>query len=391
MARFLSVALVTYLVATTLGVVLRVALVVPLDALNFINALHAHSHTLYFGWAGLALFSLFFERIGAVDRAARRVLWAVVALGAATFVTFFRFGYQLPGIIVSAASLPILAWAVTVFLRRAKGQRSLDLTFLRVALAYVGVAGGAALGRVVVQVLELEDPLPGNLAVFGFLHAFGAFFLFGVQGLLVRHLEQRGAVFSRRALRWQLGFATPLAALPFALGVPGGSDSLIGPTARLSAVLLVIPGALWLWSFGRALRQCDRATQRGLWPVWGWWALLTGLGVLGAFGWAEAATRARHPAILYLHVELLGVVSAALLALVRARREGARPVPLLVHHSGVAVMTLGLALAGAPALFGLDLPVSVGLWLATLGGALVVSAGAWVLGGHLARSPKPAS
>lgn len=386
MDRFLIAALVTYLVATTLGLLLRVALVVPVEGLEFGNALHAHSHTLYFGWAALALFTLFFERVGATDVGVRRLAWTVVALGAATFVAFLWRGYGVPGIVVSATSLGIWAWAVAVFLRRARGERTVDVTFLRIALVYVGVACGAALARVAVLALQVVDPLPGDLAVFGFLHAFGAFFLFGVQGLLLRQLAERGARFSRRALRWQLAFATPLAALPFALGVPGGTESAFGPTARLAAVLLVVPGALWLWSFGRALVACDRATRFALGPVWAWWALLVGLGVLGAFGWAEAATRARHPAILYLHVELLGVVSASLLFLVRARRRLASPAPLLVHHSGVAVMVLGLAVAGAPALWNVSVSITLGLWLAALGGALVVLAGGWVLVDQL-RSP----
>lgn len=378
MHTFLRASLLLYLLATLLGVLLRYALVAPVPFLTFGNALHAHSHTLYFGWAALALFTLFFERVGASDGPVRWTLWSIIALALATFGTFLHSGYKGPGVVVSSLSLLVWGAAVTLFLRRAKTCRTIDVTFLRVAVAYVVIAGLSAATRVVLLVLKVENPLFGALAVFSFLHAFGAFFGFGLMGLLARFLAERGAPLDERSLRWQLGFMTPLSALTFPLGVPGGMGSFLGPTARLAAALLLIPSALWVWNLGRASGKLPAAERLVLRTLVLAWALEALLEAAGALGLAEAAARARHPAILYLHVELLGVITAGLLFLVRQKLGRTSASPLLLHQAGVGVMALGLGLAGAPAMLGWQTPVVAGLWAAAAGGVLVVGAGLWV-------------
>ncbi|NMO23650.1 hypothetical protein, partial [Pyxidicoccus fallax] len=49
---FLTLSLAFYVLAIGLGLLLRVSFLQPLPWLHFGHALHAHSHTLYFGWAG---------------------------------------------------------------------------------------------------------------------------------------------------------------------------------------------------------------------------------------------------------------------------------------------------------------------------------------------------
>lgn len=376
MRRFYLLALVMYVVATGLGTVLRVALVQPVEHLDFAFALHAHSHTLYFGWAALTLFTLFFERVGARDGRVRAALWSIAAISAATFVAFLHSGYGAPGVIVSTLSLVVWAAVIGLFLARARGQGGVDLAYLRVAVAYVGLAGASALSRVVILVLKVADPLPGQLAVFGFLHAFAAFFTLGLMGLLARYCAQRGAPLSERRLRLQLWFLAPLGALTFPLGVPGGMSSALGPPARLAAALLLVPAGLWvhnLWTASARLQGPERPVLRTLAALW---AFKAAMEAAGAFGLAEAATAARHPAILYLHVLLLGVVSASLLLLSRAAL-GLGPRLVHLHQAGVALMTVGLALAGLPSLVpALALPVVTGLMLAAAGGMAVVLVGA---------------
>lgn len=375
MPRFLRIAVLLYLLATGLGLFLRYAVASPVMGLDFQNALHAHSHTLYFGWAALALFTLFFRALGADDAAVRRLLGALVGLSLATFAAFLHSGYHLPGIIVSACALPILGWAVVLVWRRARSHRSVEATFLRIAAAYVVLAGVSASARVVVQVVKPADPFWGELAVFGFLHAFGAFFAFGLMGLLARWLREHGAPLEHRALRWQLGLQTPLSALTFPLGVAGGSESFLGPTARLAAVVLVVPGLLWAWNLGKAsgaLPPGPRAVLRTLVVAW---LAKTAMEAAGAFGLAELATAARHPAILYLHVELLGVVTAGLLFLLLDALGKPAVGSVLLHQAGVAVMAAGLGVASLGPVLGWSVPAGPGLWAAVAGGAVVVTAG----------------
>ena len=369
MNAFFRAALVIYLVATGLGELLRTSMVIPVEGLSFGNGVHAHSHTLYFGWAALGLFALFFARVGAHDVAVKRALGSVVLLSLATFAAFLHSGYRAPGIAVSTLSLAVWAFAAKVFLARAKALTSMDATFLRVGIAYIGVAGLSAAVRVALLVAKVEDPLYGRLAVFGFLRAFATFFEFGLMGLLVHHLSSSGARLDTRALRWQLGFMVPLSALTFPLGVRGGMDSVFGPTARLAAVLLLVSSFLWvrqLWHGAKALPGSERAFVVSLAAAWALKALLE---VAGALGLAESAVAARHPAMLYVHLELLGIVTAGLFFLMRKSMGTSSTTPLWAHQGGVLVMLTGLGLSGAHRL---------GLAMAAVGGALVWLSGAWV-------------
>jgi hypothetical protein len=374
MERFLRLALLIFLAATGLGLLLRYAMVEPVTFLDFGHALHAHSHTLSFGWAGLSLFTLFFERVGAADAAVRRALWAITLVSVATLLAFLHSGYGRPGITVSAVSLVVWGLAVGLFLKRARGQKAPDLAWLRVAAWYVVVASVGACARVALLVAKAEA-LWGKLAVAFFLTAFAGFFLFGVVGVLAHFLEQRGAALDRRLLRWQLGWMTPLTALTFPFGVPGGMDTPFGPLARVASVLLVVPSALWLvnlWASTRRLPGASRAVLRSIAAAW---ALKAVFEAGAAFGLDVLAAASRHAVILQIHLVLLGVVTASLLLVVRARLGRTTGPALLLHQLGVGLLSAGLLVASLNS-FGAPSSGSLGLWLAVAGGAVVWAADA---------------
>jgi len=381
--RFLQAALGFFLLATGLGLVLRVATVATVPGLAFAHALHAHSHTLYFGWAALALFTLFFDRVGATDAAVRRVLGAVVLVSAATFAAFLHSGYGRPGIITSTVALGVWGAAVRLFFVRARAVRDADVTWLRVAAWYVVLAAGAALARVVVLVTK-ADPLWGKLAVAGFLTAFAGFFLFGVMGLLARFLAERGAPLDARLLRWQLGWMTPLTALTFPLGVPGSVETPLWPLARLSALLLVVPAALWLANLRQASERVARPLRLALMGLAFTWAAKSIFEVGAALGFAPLAATSRHAVIMQLHLILLGVVSTGLLVLVRERLGRPAGWGLVAHLAAVAVMCGGLLLAALATFTDVQL-APAGLELAVSGGALTYAADVALVVGALRR------
>jgi hypothetical protein len=369
MTRFLRLALLLYLTATGVGLVLRYATAAPLPGLNAAYALHAHSHTLYFGWAALALFTLYFQRVGATDAAVQRVLWTIVGVSVATLLAFLHSGYGLPGVIVSAASLVVWGVAVGLFLRRARGHRAPDLAWLRVSVGYVVAACVGAGARLVLLVTK-ADPLWGRLAVAFFLTTFAGFFLFGVVGVLAHFLEERGAPLDARLLRWQLGWMTPLTALTFPLGVTGGMDTLLGPLARVAAALLVVPAALWLVNLWSATHQLPVGSRRVLRTIAAAWAVKTVLEAAAAFGLHALAATSRHAVMLQVHLVLLGVVTAALLLVARAHLGRVTGPVLLLHQCGVGVLCLGLLLASLATTAAWPTG-TFGLWLALAGGAVV--------------------
>lgn len=361
--RALSAALGLLLLGVGLGAVLRLGQLTPLG-LHVGNATHAHSHTLYWGWAGLGLFALFFERVGLGGRAVKVALGALALQALATFFVFLRFGYGTPGVVLSAATLVPFFAAVVLFLQGARGMRGGDLPFLRAAVVYVVLAYVSALSRVVLKVRGVDAPFLSALAVHLFLGTFGAFFVLGVMGLTVRALG--GA--PGRLLGLGLGVGAPLLAWPSVLTVPGVEGTALGDWVRVAAVVMLVPAAAWsAWVWKHSAGRPDR----GLWRSA---ALAWSLGVLAFALVASGALRdfvlVRHAVVLVVHLQTLGVVTSSLLLLLELRRRSPSWGALWLHQGALAVMLAGL---GVAALW----PGVPGLGLAAAGGLGVVAAQAW--------------
>lgn len=368
----LAAVLFFYVLATGLGVALRFFFVLPFGGIVFGNAVHAHSHTLYFGWGALGIFTLLYGALGLGGKGAKGLLGTIALLSALTFVFFLEGGYSTPSIVLSAASLPIWFLASLFAWRGLRRERGLDVAYLRVGLLYLVLASVAALSRVALMALD-APPLHGKLAVFAFLNCFAWFFVFSVVGLLLRAERGRG-LRSEAALRWLLRLGAPLAWLAFPLGVAGGSEGWIGWLGRLAALGLAAPlcaGGWTLWKKGRVASDAALAWI-GLW--------LVGVGLLslvGGLGFAERAVASRHLAVLFLHLLLLGVISLCLMVLVLDAFGVSVGRELWLHNGGLLVMVGGLFAAGAP-IFGLPLPDGLprfGVVAAAVGGATIFAAG----------------
>lgn len=363
MNRALSSAFVLLLLGVGLGALLRFGQLTPLG-LNAGNATHAHSHTLYWGWAGLALFTLFFERVGATGRMARLVLGALAAQGAATFVVFLHSGYARPGVVLSALTLfPFLA-AVILLFRAARGMKDADVAFLRAAAVYVVIAYGSALSRVFLKVRGIDDPILAALAVHLFLGAFGAFFVLGVMGLTIRALRLTPGPL----LGVVLGLGAPLLMWPSVLTLPGLEQSALTALAKVAAVLLLVPGAAWsAWVWKASASSAQRWLWRSTAFAWTFGVLLYALLATGAL---SAFALNRHAVILVVHLQTLGVVTSSLLLLLELRRAQPSTRALWAHQAGLALMLCGL---GTAALW----PGRAGLVLAALGGVGLVTGQVW--------------
>ena len=379
MNRALAAAFGLLLLGVGLGAVLRFGQLTPLN-LNAGHATHAHSHTLYWGWAGLALFTLFFERVGATGRGPGLVLGALAAQGLATFFVFLRSGYAGPGVVLSALTLFPFLSSVVLFLRAARGRREADVAFLRAASLYVVIAYACALSRVVLKVKQVDDPLLAALAVHLFLGAFGAFFVLGVMGLTVKALGQRPG----KLLGVVLGVGAPLLMWPSLLTLPGLDAGLgaIAALARLAALLLILPSAAWsAWVW----RASATAEARWLWRsaafAWSLGVLLFALLATGAL--SELALN-RHAVILAVHLQTLGVVTSSLLLLLELRRPQPSTRALWLHQAGLALMLCGL---GSAAVW----PRRAGLALAALGGVALVTGQGWAAARFVSSLRRPAA
>lgn len=375
---FLAASLVIYVLATSLGVLMRFAYLAPMPWLPFAHAIHAHSHTLYFGWVGLALLALAFRLVGDEGRGVRILLGTIAVLSVATFVSFLNGGYTTLSIIISTAFLFVWAAAIARWWRAARGRAGLEFAYLRVGMGYLGVASLGAWGRVILLAMNVSDPIYGKLSVFAFLYNFGWFFVFGVIGLAIAWAPKWRLQWDEKLLRRHLLWAAPVAWLTFPLGVAGGAAvPILGPSARVAAVLLIVPGVMLTWALVKGARSVVGAMRPAFGWLAFWYGLKTAMEVGGAAGLSSVAVSTRHPAVLYLHVFLLGFVTVALLLPVL--HELKRPLghAFAVHNVGLFVMVAGLGMLSGPP-FGFTWLVAH-FWLAflvaALGGAIVLVAG----------------
>jgi hypothetical protein len=347
-----------------LGLLVRFGQLAPLG-LPAENATHAHSHALYWGWAGLALFALFFERVRLTGRGSQLVLGTIAVMGFATLGVFTRFGYGKPGVVLSAATVVPFLSGVVMFFHAARGRREADVAFLRAAMGFVVLAYVSAISRVVLKQQLTAEPLWASLAVHLFLGAFGAFFVLGLMGLTVHAL----GVAPGRLLGVVLGMTVPLITWPSVLPIPGLEHTALGPFARLAAVLMLVPAAAWtVWLFNATAGQGREGFFfRSATVCWTTSVLLLALVSTGAL---EALVHNRHAVVMAVHLQTLGVVTASLLLLLEKRLPTPSFHALTLHQLGVALM---LGALGVMALA----PSRPALGFVALGGAVTLAAQVW--------------
>lgn len=336
-----------YLGATLVGLWMRLVLAGWRSPIPFDHLLHAHSHTLYFGWAGLLI-------LVAAD--APYLRWAgflVTVMGAA----FLAGGYE-PAAIV-ASTLVMFAWYAAIGSWWRRPQRSED-SLLRRSLAYMLLASVGVWVLAVLKATEAGNALAEDLAIHGFLGTFAWSFVFGAAALVARWhpLDPDGG---RRLTTWWL----VLAWITFPLGVAGGPEvAVLGPMARIAGVLLLYPAALWMVALWRT-------TELPLRLAAAWFGLAaTGLAATGIGGTALLEAAGRAGVVVYLHTLLLGFVTTVAMWHL-GRLFQARTGPAIAgHQAGVALMLTGVALpwVGTTPTIAMDLAAWGALltWLAGL-------------------------
>lgn len=313
-----------FLVATGLGLVMRLAAVGLPTPLPFDHLLHAHSHALYFGWAALVV-------LGAAAATAPRVrrwAWAGLALVPPMTVAFLFQGYGPVSIAVSAGIMGVWYGGMAAWWRSGSREPVFASSFAYVVAASAGIWVLAAL-----QATGMGDGLAARLAIHAFLSAFAWSLVLGTLALAIRE----GLVGRREGSRVASGLAAG-AWLLFPLGVVGGPHLPgLGWVARAAAVILLLPVARWclhLWRSGGGAGV----------KLAGGWLVIATTGLVGVgVGGDDFLTAVGRPGVVtYLHALLLGYVTPVLVWYL-ARRQGTTVhSALTVHHVGVAMMLAGV-------------------------------------------------
>lgn len=319
------------LVVLPLGVWLRSAFVWAYNPGPFSwgNLIHAHSHTAYFGWAGLGLMGLMLAVLPGLtgrpvaDSAALRWLLRLApwAVGGA-LVTFAWAGYGGPSIAFSTLNEVLWFLFASLFWREVRER---PIRQWPPALWLMGAAVLllllSALGTLVVVlatvILQTSDPVLGNLGLYLFLQAYGDGWLeVGLMG--VAAALATGALPDRRLAGWQ-AVAMLLLMAPAALRLlaPFGLSGPLLTLGILAGVGLGLAQLAYLWNMRQAVLPG---------PARPWWllaaaalslkALLEGVPLLP--GW-EAMAQVRNLVVGFLHLKLLLVVSSAMIGALALR------------------------------------------------------------------------
>lgn len=366
------------------GVYLRARYLFPfLHGLSFKNVLHAHSHVAYSGWASLALiggvYSVLPRYTGRPlvgEGWARVQLWVIAVATVIAFFSFGAVGYQ--PFTIAVGTVLNLAWyshVVLVWVNVRRIPRPLPFAAGATALstAYLVVAAMGTLLVTVVTASGMEDELLKNAGLYLFLHNFvDGWLIIGLLGLVAAASPQLAANLDKRggtALLWALGLLTAPGFLVW-LKQYGLSGPLLS-LGLLAHSLNLIPYAVILALTAHAFR--GGAARLGapfpfLAAAWVFFLARVGMQfVTVAAPQSLAWGQFRQLFIGYLHNELLGVVTGALMGLTYL--WVVRPGPLVRVHLvgyalGAAAMIASLMGAGLAEVLGSSAGVVILLKLA---------------------------
>ncbi len=376
-------------IVLALGALLRSAFVWLYNPAPFLwsDLIHAHSHTAYFGWAGLALMALMLHLLprvtgepvaapGAVRWLLRLAPWAV----GGALVAFALEGYGPFSIALSVLNEALWYLFAYIFWQCVKRRPirewppALWLMGTAVALLLLSTAG-TLLVMLTSVIFPVDDPVLAGSGIYLFLQAYGDGWLeVGLMGVAAALL---GGLPDRRLARWQAVLLLVLTApASLRLLVPFGLSGWPVWLGILSGLGLAVAQALFLINIARSPGHMPEAVRP-------WWGLagaalvvkiaLEALPLLP--GW-EAWAGERQLVIAYLHLKLLLLVTAGLIGALGYVTGVGRGWTLFASGALVMVGALaahGLWTAAVPALsrplFGVAFVAAI---IAALGGAMAV-------------------
>lgn len=355
----------SYVIATGLGVLMRLDLLDWRTGVPFDHLLHAHSHTLYFGWAGLGVLVMAARALGTHGPALTRTMLFLALSTPAIFVGFLGLGYH--PVTIAISTVVMFAWYLAIWLwwREAREARGVGFRFLRAAFGYLVASSFGVWVLGILQGTGTGTTLSETLAIHGFLLGFAWFLVLGLVGLITINSERLGLALDDQVVRRALSWWVPSAILTFPLGVVGGPEvTWLGPAARLAGLVLVYPAWLWVRVLWQAAPFGPSGRSWRLVSVW-FAVAATAMAAVSAVGTPGLSWAGRQGVVFYLHVLLVGFISTGLFALLTERPR----VRLFdAHHLALGVMLAGLAMASA----GLFV---AGMWVAAAGGVTL-----WVVG-----------
>jgi hypothetical protein len=321
MPKLFKIPLIFLFIGSLLGVFLRWQFISPSSGINYIFVLHGHSHVMFLGWIFNVLYLAFvYNHIPTTGHKFYKTTFYILQIvTVGMLISFPLQGYGFWSILFSTIHTFGALVFCARFLFQTKEERSLSIWYSRAALVFfiLSAAGPFFLGYIMANNLSTSNW--NNFAIYFYLHfQYNGFFFFGILSLFFRELETMEIPFDLarvKATGWLFAIAcVPAYALSTLWAKPGYFFNFLGMAAALVQCVALFLLVKVIWDNKRLLRQKFRPTAATLLQV----ALLSLivkilLQVASCFpAVAQLALELRPVVIAYLHLVLLGVISAFL-------------------------------------------------------------------------------
>ncbi|MCL6265441.1 hypothetical protein [Flagellimonas myxillae] len=340
----LLVALLYFVLAAFIGLLLRLFVIFPLEV-PYKFLVHTHSHIALLGWVYVALttliYSIFLRGTLHVKKY-KRIFWFTQFTLVGMLVTFPLQGYALFSIIFSTLFLVASYWFFGFFLRRSQPALKGTPAYLciRAALWYMVISslGPWALG----MIMNTLGPTSMwyRMAIYFYLHfQYNGWMMMALLGLFLVVMDQRGFQMSKQSFKAIFWSANAGIVLSFFLSVlwikPPVLFHIVGGLGALFQIGALVLLLRWI------LRQSKNGYALG--PN----ALFLGILIILKFGlqlisshpyFAQLAASQLDFTIGYLHLTFLGVVTLGIFMLCEAMGY------LKVSKAAFLVYTMGFLL-----------------------------------------------
>ncbi|MCB0706499.1 MAG: hypothetical protein KDC34_14380 [Saprospiraceae bacterium] len=330
--NWFRLALINFLLAASIGAILRFAFVQEIPGLQFRPFLYGHSHVAMLGWVYLGLFTILLTQLPIqVDKGFIGLFWATQFSVFGMLLAFPIQGYG--PISIAFSSLHVLLsyvfiWRYLKCVRKHVKPVFGPFSFIRTGLFFLFVSTIALWAMGPIMIMDLSHKPIYYMMVQAFLHfQFNGWFVFTCLGLLFNFLEKQGIQLPISKLRLFFRLLLISCFLTYALAVTWTSPrdflfliNSIGAGLQFIAALLFIK---LLWPFRQEIIKILGSGWSGRFFKLAILCFIAKIVIQTAVIVPFLGTVAytiRNFVIGYLHLILLGFVAAILMAF--AERQG---------------------------------------------------------------------
>ena len=347
---WLTIALLNFLIAAILGVLLRFAFVEELSWMDYRNFLHAHSHVAMLGWIYMALFAMilhvFIPSENIQKRAYKRLfgLTQVSVIGMA--LSFPLQGYGAVSISFSTLHILCSYWFMVRIWRDLPKDFSYSRKLLRTAFLFMllSTLGVWLMGPIMAG--HLRGSSLYYMSVQFYLHfQFNGWFLFAILALFFRKLEVQSILVPVKTFQRFYWFLIASCFLTYALAVAWSKPSL--PVFMLNTIGVILQFIALsffislIWKQRQKILSSFALLERRLLILafLSFAAKITVQASLVVPVITEAAYTIRNYVIGFIHLILLGAVTSFLISI--ALNQGLLNSNKRLSVLGIVLLVLG--------------------------------------------------